>query len=111
MGISGTSPIICNCLREGKQFGGDGTNIQVVAVIQNARLFAITKPPIAVYPFLSINDRLIDERKDRMARHKARAIEEMAGIKRTALYGKLNQLVRSGQIRKDGNVYYVSNEE
>ena len=46
--------------------------------------------------------------KDRMARYKARAIEEMAGIKRTALYGKLNQLVRSGQIKKDGNLYYVS---
>ena len=46
--------------------------------------------------------------KDRMARYKARAIEEMAGIKRTALYGKLSQLVRSGQIKKDGNLYYIS---
>jgi len=32
----------------------------------------------------------------------------MLGIKRTALYGKLNRLVRSGQIKKDGNLYYVS---
>jgi hypothetical protein len=46
--------------------------------------------------------------KDRMARYKAKAIEDMAGIKRTALYAKLNQLVRSGQIKKDGNLYYVS---
>jgi hypothetical protein len=46
--------------------------------------------------------------KDRMARYKAKAIEDMAGIKRTAPYGKLNQLVRSGQIKKDGNLYYVS---
>ena len=46
--------------------------------------------------------------KDRMARFKAKAIEDMAGIKRTALYGKLNSLVRSGQIKKDGNLYYVS---
>jgi hypothetical protein len=28
--------------------------------------------------------------KDRMARFKARAIEDMVGIKRTALYGKLH---------------------
>jgi len=46
--------------------------------------------------------------KDRMARYRARAIEDMVGIKRTALYGKLNSLVRSGQIKKDGNLYYVS---
>jgi len=46
--------------------------------------------------------------KDRMARYRARAIEGIAGIKRTALYGKLNSLVRSGQIKKDGNLYYVS---
>jgi len=32
-------------------------------------------------------------------------------MKRTALYGKLNRLVRSGQIRKDGNLYYVSDGE
>jgi hypothetical protein len=43
-----------------------------------------------------------------MARFKARAIEDMVGIKRTALYGKLNSLVRSGQVKKDGNLYYVS---
>ena len=49
--------------------------------------------------------------KDRMARYRARAIEDMVGIKRTALYGKLNQLVRSGQIKKDGNLYYVSGDE
>ena len=42
-----------------------------------------------------------------MARYKAKAIEDMAGIKRTALYGKLNRLVRNGQIKKDGNLYYV----
>ena len=49
--------------------------------------------------------------KDRMARYKARAIEDIVGIKRTALYGKLNQLVRNGQIKKDGNLYYVSEGE
>ncbi len=49
--------------------------------------------------------------KDRMARFKARAIEDMVGIKRTALYRKLNRLVRSGQIKKDGNLYYISEEE
>lgn len=46
--------------------------------------------------------------RDRMARYKAKAIEDIVGIKRTALYGKLNSLVRSGQIKKDGNLYYVS---
>ena len=49
--------------------------------------------------------------RDRMARYKAKAIEDMAGIKRTALYGKLNRLVRNGQIKKDGNLYYVPEEE
>ncbi|MBN1123684.1 MAG: hypothetical protein JXA82_01655, partial [Sedimentisphaerales bacterium] len=49
--------------------------------------------------------------RDRMARYKARAIEYMVGIKRTALYGKLNTLVRSGQIKKDGNLYYISEGE
>ncbi len=49
--------------------------------------------------------------KDRMARFRATAIEEMVGIKRTALYGKLNRLVRRGQIRKDGNLYYVPRDE
>jgi hypothetical protein len=52
--------------------------------------------------------------RDRMARFKARAIraiEEMAGIKRTALYGKLNQLERSGQVKKEGNLYYVTEGE
>jgi hypothetical protein len=49
--------------------------------------------------------------KDRMARFKARAIEEMAGIMRTALYGKLNQLVRSGQVKKEGNLYYIEKGE
>jgi predicted transcriptional regulator len=43
-----------------------------------------------------------------MARYKARAIKDMVGIKRTALYGKLNGLVRSGLVRKDENLYYVS---
>jgi hypothetical protein len=46
--------------------------------------------------------------KDHLARYKAKAIEDMVGIKRTAVYGKLNSLVRSGQIKKDGNLYYVS---
>jgi hypothetical protein len=46
-----------------------------------------------------------------MARYKAKAIEDMVGIKRTALYGKLNSLVRSGQIKKDGNLYYISGDE
>ena len=32
-----------------------------MAVIQNARLFAINKPPIAGCPLLSVNDGLIDE--------------------------------------------------
>ena len=49
--------------------------------------------------------------KDRMARYRARAIEEMAGIKRTVLYGKLNSLVRSGQVKKEGNLYYISEDE
>ena len=49
--------------------------------------------------------------KDRKARFKARDIEDKVGIKRTALYGKLNRLVRSRQVRKDGNLYYVSDEE
>jgi hypothetical protein len=49
--------------------------------------------------------------RDRMARFKAKAIEDIVGIKRTALYGKLNQLVRNGQIKKDGNLYYVSEGE
>jgi hypothetical protein len=49
--------------------------------------------------------------KDRMARYKAGAIGDMVGIRHTALYGKLNKLVRSGQIKKDGNLYYVSEEE
>jgi hypothetical protein len=34
--------------------------------------------------------------KDHMARFKARAIEDMVGIKRTALCGKLKQFVREG---------------
>ena len=49
--------------------------------------------------------------KDRMARYKVKAIEDIVGIKRSTLYGKLNQLVRSGRIKKDGNLYYVSDEE
>jgi hypothetical protein len=49
--------------------------------------------------------------KDRMARYKASAIEDMVGIKRTALYGKLSRLVRSGQVKKEGNLYYVSDGE
>jgi len=49
--------------------------------------------------------------RDPMARHRAKAIEEMTGIKRTVLYGKLSRLVRSGQVRKEGNLYYVSEEE
>ena len=49
--------------------------------------------------------------KDRAARYKAGAIEDMVGIKRTALYGKLNRLVRSGQVKKDGNLYYVPGDE
>jgi hypothetical protein len=48
--------------------------------------------------------------KDRTARYKAKAIEDMVGIGHTALYGKLNKLLRSGQIKKDGNLYYVSDE-
>jgi hypothetical protein len=35
----------------------------------------------------------------------------MAGIKRTVLYGKLNSLVRSGQVKKEGNLYYISEDE
>ena len=35
--------------------------------------------------------------------------EDMAGSR--ALYGKLNQLLRSGQIKKDGILYYVSGDE
>ena len=49
--------------------------------------------------------------RDRMARFKARAIEDMVGIKRTALYGKLSRLVRSGQVKKEGNLYYVPEGE
>ena len=48
--------------------------------------------------------------KDRMAKFRAKAIEEMVGIKRTVLYGKLNKLVRGGLVKKEGNLYYVSDE-
>jgi dTDP-glucose pyrophosphorylase len=42
-------------------FDGYGTNMQAMTVIKNARLFAIAKSPIAVCPFSSVNDRLIDK--------------------------------------------------
>jgi hypothetical protein len=49
--------------------------------------------------------------RDCMARCKARAIEEMAGVKRTVQFAKLNSTVWSGQVKMEGNLYYISKGE
>jgi hypothetical protein len=43
-------------------------------------------------------------------RYRAKEIEELSGVKHTKLYTGLKQLAASGQIIKDGNVYYASFE-
>jgi len=49
--------------------------------------------------------------KDRTARWKASGLEDATGIKRSSLYGKLNRLVSEGKVRKEGNVYYLAENE
>ena len=49
--------------------------------------------------------------KDRQARWKASGIEDATGLKTSTLYSRLNKLVHGGRVRKEGNVYFIADDD